>query len=60
MMTILLLVPAACHISSPNTHILDEGDSIPVIADDGYKGGAAEEKVHGVALILQVDAQIIL
>ena len=31
-----------------------------VIADDGSKGGAAEEKVHGVALILQVDAQIIL
>ena len=60
MMTILLLVPAACHVSSPNTHILDEGDSILVIADDGSKGVAAEEKVHGVALILQVDAQIIL
>ena len=60
MMTILLLVLAACHVSSPNAHILDEGDSILVIADDGSKGVAAEEMVHGVALILQVDAQIIL
>lgn len=56
MMTILLLVPAACHVSSPNTHTLDEGDSSIVIVIVS----AAEEKVHGVALILQVDAQIIL